>query len=113
MAKRAYLFITKNQKWQHICLPKATNKLEMFAIRCEMNDLPSNFGTKTNCEMGCQNQIMNNEHMLSCPVLNSSPKKMNILQILNGTNKQKIQGLNQFNENNNRRKEHLRDSVLY
>ena len=71
-----------------------TNKLEMFAIRCEMNDLPSHFGNKTDCEMRCQNQIMNSEQMLSCPVLNSSTKKIYFLQIRNGTNKQKIQRLN-------------------
>ena len=71
-----------------------TNKLEMFAIRCEMNDLPSNFGNKTICEMGCQNQMINSEHMLSCPVLNISTKKIYFLQILNVTNKQKIQRLN-------------------
>ena len=38
------------------------DKLEIFAIRCEMNDLPFNFGNKTNCEMGCHETIMNTEH---------------------------------------------------
>ena len=73
----------------------------MFAIRCEMNDLPSNYGNKTNCEMGCTDQIMNNEHILICPVLNCSPKKLKISNILNGTNKQKIQILKTLTEEKN------------
>ena len=86
-----------------------TNKLEMFAIRCEMNDLPSNYGKTTNCEIGCPNQIMNNEHLINCPKLNCSSIKYNITEILNGTNKQKIRILTKFNENNKRRTEYLRD----
>ena len=77
----------------------------MLAIGCEMNDLPANYGNKTNCEVRCTDQIMNHEHILICPVLNCSPTKLKITNILNGTNKQKIQGLNLFNENNNRRKQ--------
>ena len=60
--------------------------------------------------MGCQNQIIN---MLSCPLLNSSSKRMNILPTLNRTNKKKIQRGRQFNEKNNIRKEHFRYSVSY
>ena len=87
------------------------DKIEMYAIRCEMNELPFNYGEKTNCEMGCQAQVMNNEHILNCPALNCDASRMNITDILNGNNKQKLKTLNKFKENVKRRTEYLRDSV--
>ena len=87
------------------------DKIEMYAIRCEMNELPFNYGEKTNCEMGCQAQVMNNEHILNCPALNCDASRMNITEILNGNNKQKLKTLNKFKENMKRRTEYLRDSV--
>ena len=86
-------------------------KLEIFAIRCEMNELPFNYGEKTNCEMGCKAQVMNNEHILNCPELNYDTSIMNITEILNGNKKQKLKTLNKFKENMQRRTEYLRDSV--
>ena len=83
----------------------------MFAIRCEMNDLPSNYGEKTNCEMGCKAQVMSNEHILNCPELNYDTSIMNETEILNGNNKQKLKTLKKFKENMHRRTEYLRDSV--
>ena len=84
-------------------------KLEMFAIRCEMNELPSNYGEKTNCEMGCKASVVNNEHILNCPELNANI--INITEIINGNNKRKLKTLNKFKENMHRRTEYLRDSV--
>ena len=87
------------------------DKIKMFAIRCEMNELPSNYGDKTNCEMGCQAQVMNNEHILDCPKLSCDASRMNLIKIFNGNNKQKLKTLNKFKENSKRRTEYLRDSV--
>ena len=58
------------------------DKIEMYAIRCEINELPSNCGEKTNYEMGCQAQVMNNEHILNCPPLNCDASRMNITEII-------------------------------
>ena len=90
-----------------------TDKLEIFAIRCEMNDLPFNFGNKTNCEMGCHETIMNTEHLLNCPKLNENLIKLNLENILNGSNQQKKIILSRINRNNGRRIEYLQDSVSY
>ena len=86
-----------------------TDKEEIFSYRCEMNDLPFNFGRKTNCELGCSIE-MNNEHLLNCPILNQHNGKMEYNQILNGTNNQKISILRKLQENDKRRKL-LMDSV--
>ena len=87
------------------------DKIEMFAIRCEMNELPYNYGKKENCEMGCQAQEMNNKHILDCPKLNGNLDRRNIMEILNGNNQQKVKTFNKFKENMERRKSYLRDSV--
>ena len=87
------------------------DKIEMFAIRCEMNELPSNYGKKENCEMGCQAQEMNNKHILDCPKLNGNLDRRNITEILNGNNQQKVKTFNKFKENMERRKSYLRDSL--
>ena len=76
-----------------------------------MNDLPCNYGDKTNCEMGCHEEILNNEHLLNCPNLNQDRSKENIKDILNGSNAQKQKILYRINKNNQRRLEYLRDSV--
>ena len=57
------------------------DKLEMFAYRSEMNELPCNYGNKTECEMGCNSQIMNNEHLLNCPQINGCENTMNLTQM--------------------------------
>ena len=65
-----------------------------------MNELPSHYGEKTNCEMGCKAQVMNNEHILNCPELNYDASIMKITEILNGKkNKQKLKTFNKFKEN--------------
>ena len=88
------------------------DKLEMFAYRCEMNDLPFNYGNKTMCEMGCHEKILNNEHLLNCPSIDGNNIKVNLKEILNGRNKEKNKVLQKLQENTKRRIEHLRDSAL-
>ena len=51
------------------CAMLVQNKTDMFAFRCDMNMLPNNFGKTELCELSFQEQI-NNEHVLSCVVLN-------------------------------------------
>ena len=85
-------------------------KIEMFALRCQMNENPFNFGEHINCQMGCS-QLQENEHILNCPLLNEHEDQMNIEDIRNGSLNRKIEVLRRFNENNNRMKQHLRDSV--
>ena len=36
------------------------DKIELFHIRTEMNDLPFNFGSKTICDKGCK-EILDNK----------------------------------------------------
>ena len=88
------------------------DKLEMFAYRCEMNNLPFNYRNKTIFEMGCHEQILNNEHLLNGPTLNGNIVKLNLKEILNGSNKEKNNVLQKLQENTKRRIEHLRDSAL-
>ena len=84
-------------------------KIEIFAYRCEMNNLPFNFGKKANCEQGCQNE-MNNEHLLNCSELNEETTKGDLNLLLNGPNEQKLRILKKLNKNAERRKQ-LMDSV--
>ena len=48
-----------------------------------------NYGNKIMCEMGCHEQILNNEHLLNCPTINGNNVKVNLQEILNGSNKEK------------------------
>ena len=86
-----------------------TDKEEIFSYRCEINDLPFNFGRKTNCELGCSIET-NNKHLLNCPIPNQQNGKMEYNQILNRTNNQKISIIRKLQENDKRRKL-LMDSV--
>ena len=98
----------------HYLLAKSKNsvqeKVEIFAYRCEMNNLPFNFGKKTNCEQGCPTE-MNNEHLLNCPKLNQHKEKTDINLILNGTNIEKLNTLKKLNKNSTIRTQLLMDSV--
>ena len=76
-----------------------------------MNELPFNYGDKTECEMGCNSQIMNNEHLLNCPQINVCENRMNLTQLFNGSNKEELKVLQKLQENNIIRIDHLRDSV--
>ena len=51
------------------CTLFVTDKVDMFAFRCEMNDLSNNFGKSELCEFNGQD-VMNNDHLLSCVNLN-------------------------------------------
>ena len=86
-------------------------KTHIFSIRCEMEDFPSNFGIKTNCEFGCS-QLMNSEHLTVCLTLNK--EETNYLKyehILKGSMNEKLYIFHKIQENNERRKHLLRDSV--
>ena len=86
------------------------DKEEMFSYRCEMNDLPLNYGRKTNCELGCSSE-MNNEHLLNCPKIKQGDDQFEYNLILNGTNSQKIKILRKLQENSGIRRKLLMDSV--
>ena len=86
------------------------DKEEMFSYRCEMNDLPYNYGMKTNCELGCSSE-MNNEHLLNCPIIKEGNDQFEYNLILNGTNSQKIKILRKLQENSGIRRKLLMDSV--
>ena len=75
-----------------------------------MNDLPFNYCKKNNCELGCSYE-MNNEHLLNCPYLNQGNMKMEYNLILNGTNNEKMKVLRKLQENSERRRKFLLDSV--
>ena len=84
-----------------------TDEEEIY--RCEMNNLPFDFGKKTNCELGCSIE-MTNENLLNCPILHQHNGKMEYNQILNGTNNQKISILRKL-QNNTKGRKLLMDSV--
>ena len=85
-------------------------KVQIFALRTEMNDNPCNFGEKIQCQLGCS-QVQDNEHILNCPVLEESENKLNLEDLRNGPIHKKIKIIRKFNKNSIRIKEHLRDSV--
>ena len=98
----------------HYLLAKSKNsvqdKIEIFAYRCEMNNLPFKFGNKTNCEQRCPTE-MNNEHLLNCPKLDKQKEKTDLNLILNGTNIEKLNTLKKLNNNSTIRNQLLMDSV--
>ena len=48
------------------CEISLTEKYEIFSIRSEMNDFPSNYCNKTLCTMGCLD-MLNSEHVTLWP----------------------------------------------
>ena len=74
-----------------------------------MNELPCNYGNNKKCEIGCNSQIMNNEHLLNFPQINVSENTSTLTQLLNGSNKEKFKVLQKLQENNIIRIDHLRD----
>ena len=85
------------------------DKLEIFALRAEMNPNPYNFGLKTLCELGCQ-QFQDNKHLFYCEKVNKNENVLSFENILNGSLKEKVMVLRKFQENMNER-EQLRDSA--
>ena len=93
------------------CNISVEDKIELFLIRSEMNDLPCNFGQETQCEQGCY-EVLNSEHLNSCPKLNKQKSKThNYENILKGKIYQKLEVLKNIQENNIIRIKKLRDSV--
>ena len=106
-------------KYTRLCmatylLPEAKltteEKTEIFALRCQMNENPCNFGDKIKCQMGCL-QIQENEHILNCPQMDGNEIYMNIEDLINGPEYKQLEVLRRFNKNTNRIKQHLWDSV--
>ena len=58
---------------------------DLFAFRCKMNQLPSNYGNNTLCETNC-GAVLTNSHLLNCKVLNEDENhSFNIYEIYNGS----------------------------
>ena len=54
--KRKYLVYERLEMSDYLlpeCKISVEDKIELFLIRSEMNDLPCNFGKETQCEQGC------------------------------------------------------------
>ena len=89
------------------CSLSVEDKLEMFSFRCEMNNLPNNFGKTDLCEMSCT-EIMNNDHLLRCVHLNEgTPIDISLEQIRNGNISEKIEMLRILQYITRKRKEHI------
>ena len=85
------------------CSLTVSDKTELFAFRCEINDLPNNFGKSEMCEFSCQEE-MNNDHLLSCAHLNKGQlHKLEMGNIRNGNILEKIEVLKKLQENSERR----------
>jgi hypothetical protein len=82
-------------------LPEAqlnvSEKLDLFALRTEMNMNPNNFGRKIYCEKGCQEE-QSNFHIYNCFRITKEETEDKYENILNGTLKQKIQTFQKFKE---------------
>ena len=66
------------------CNLSVPNKSDMFSFRCEMNNLPNNFGKADLCELSCQ-ELMNNDHLLKCIYLNEGrDTNVTLEQLRNG-----------------------------
>ena len=93
------------------CEVSNKDKIELFHIRTEMNDLPFNYGNKIICDKGC-NEVLDNQHFLDCPLVNSKKNEVNeYKKILNGSMDEKIITLRKFQEEQKQRKKTLWDSV--
>ena len=89
------------------CAMSVQNKTDMFAFRCEMNDLPNNFGKSELCEFSCQD-VMNNDHLLSCVHLNQGQThNLEMNEIRNGNILEKIEVLKKLQSNSEKRTKYL------
>ena len=89
------------------CVISNRDKIELFNIRTEMNDLPFNYGNKTLCDRGCL-QLMDNQHFICCPLITEENEYD---RILNGSMDEQILSLRKFQEQKNSRTKLLWDSV--
>ena len=84
------------------CSLSVKDKTELFAFRCEMNSLPNNYGNTDLCEYSCP-ELMNNQHLLTCPFLNEGQScSLKMEQILNGNINEKIEVLRKLQENSHK-----------
>ena len=68
----------------------SSDKYEIFSIRSELNDFPSNFGNKTLCTTGCL-EVLNSEHVTTCPELTETGNiNLEYNNLLKGSMKLKI-----------------------
>lgn len=92
-------------------LPESNINLEdqkyIFKLRTRTNKLPSNWGEEVSCETGC-GQLLSNEHILNCPILNGTgSKNIEIQLIYNGNIEEKLSTLNAFRRNMTERIKYL------
>ena len=84
------------------CSLSVSEKTEIFAFRCEMNSLPNNYGNTDLCEYSCP-ELMNNQHLLTCPFLSEGQScSLKMEQILNGNINEKIEVLRKLQENSHK-----------
>ena len=89
------------------CSLSVQDKTDMFSFRCEMNNLPNNFGKTDLCEMSCP-ELMNNDHLLSCVYLNENKSRtMNLEYLRNGNISEKIEVLRILQDNTRKRINHI------
>ena len=105
--KKGKLISYKQIEMADYLLPECTisvkNKTDLFAFRCEMNQIPNNFGKEELCEQSCQ-ELMNNEHLLNCVHLNEGKhNQLQLEQLRNGDISDKIDVLKKLQDNSSRR----------
>ena len=72
-------------------------KQEMFAVRNRMVNIPGNFGTKTKCECG-KNEDMS--HIYECELLcDNKEHRLKFSKIFNGSLQEQVEVFNKFSEN--------------
>ena len=74
-----------------------------------MNDLPANRGIVEQCPTQC-GQILNNDHILCCPVLNDG-RKYDMNNILNGSVNEKLEILHIWRKNLKEKEKYTPDPV--
>ena len=85
------------------CPLSVQDKADMFAFRSEINNLPNNLGKKDLCELSCQ-ELMDNEHLLTCVHLNERRvTNVNLEHIRNGNISEKINVLKILQEKTRKR----------
>ena len=69
----------------------------MFAVRNRMVNIPSNFGNKSKCECG-ENE--DTSHIYECETLSENRKhRIEFVKIFNGSLQEKVEVFNKFSEN--------------
>ena len=72
-------------------------KQEMFAVRNRMVNIPCNFGSKTKCECG-KNEDMS--HIYECKILcGNKEQRVKFSKIFNGSLQEQVEVFKKFSEN--------------